>query len=294
MASEPKPRAAPPGTLIFKTREDARVSDTKPAVARKHDPVCDDDDGADISAAAAAYATAKTPEASPYPWWDWVSRNLEYRQNFMRDVIGQVIASERRDTRAALAQEVGAIKRELTVLLHEQITECARALREETREETKAAREQLERDDASMRRELELSKRELTVLREEVALERGLRDLRAEVEEARKAAPKFPAIARDLEAETARLRKELAAVKDRHTRLRADWSQTDYAVGELRKKTEAARAASIEVEFASSSTHFQMKASHPDAARALKEFAREIVNGKADGTIWLPGSAGSA
>jgi hypothetical protein len=188
MASEPKPRAIPPGTLVFKTRDDARVSDTKPAVARKLDPVCDDDDGAGISAAAAAHATAKTPEASPYPWWDWVSRNLEYRQNFMRDVIGQVIASERRDTRAALAQEVGAIKRELTVLLHEQITECARALREETREETKAAREQLERDDASMRRELELSKRELTVLREEVALERGLR---SEVEEERAQVPKL-------------------------------------------------------------------------------------------------------
>jgi hypothetical protein len=77
MTSEPKPRAIPPGTLVFKTRDDARVSDTKPAVARKHDPVCDDDDGADISAAAAAYATAKTPEASPYPWWDWVSRNLK-------------------------------------------------------------------------------------------------------------------------------------------------------------------------------------------------------------------------
>jgi hypothetical protein len=284
MASEPKPRAIPPGTLVFKTRDDARVSDTKPAVARKHDPVCDDDDGADISAAAAAYATAKAPEASPYPWWDWVSRNLEYRQNFMRDVIGQVIASERRDTRAALAQEVGAIKRELTVLLHEQITECARALREETREETKAAREQLERDDASMRRELELSKRELTVLREEVALERGLRDLRSEVEETRRQLPKLPAIVSRLEAEQTRLRQEFAATKDKLARLRTDQSITDYGLPQLRKKTEAAAKAAVQVDVEFETARFTTTL-HPDAAEALRRFAAEVVDAE---QVWLP------
>ena len=60
------------------------------------------------------------------PWWTWVQKNLEYRQNFMRDVIGQVIATERQDTRAALACEANAIKREL----EQQRRELAVSLRE--------------------------------------------------------------------------------------------------------------------------------------------------------------------
>jgi ABC-type uncharacterized transport system substrate-binding protein len=36
-----------------------------------------------------------------------------------------------------------------------------------------------------------------------------------------------------------------------------------------------------------------MKATHPDAAKALKEFATGIINGQTDGTIWLPGPAGA-
>jgi chromosome segregation ATPase len=141
-----------------------------------------------------------------------------------------------------------------------------------------------------LRRELDSLKFEVVALREERKLQRELEGLRLEVAEACKQVPNVPAIARDLKAETARLREELAATQKKLLRLRTDWSQTDYAVGELRKKTEAAAAASVEVEFESSSTHFQMKAAHPDAARALKEFAAEIVSGSADGTIWLPGA----
>jgi len=48
---------------------------------------------------------------------------------------------------------------------------------------------------SAIRRALELRRREFTVLREQVGLERGLRDLRVEVAEARSEVPKFPAIA---------------------------------------------------------------------------------------------------
>ena len=49
--------------------------------------------------------------------------------------------------------------------------------------------------DSAVRRALELRRREFTVLREQVGLERGLRDLRVEVAEARSEVLKFPAIA---------------------------------------------------------------------------------------------------
>jgi hypothetical protein len=73
-----------------------------------------------------------------------------------------------------------------------------------------------------------------------------------------------------------------------------DQSITDYNFREMRKQMDASAGASVELEFESRSSHFQMKANHPDAARALKEFATGIINGQADGTIWLPGSAGTA
>jgi hypothetical protein len=62
------------------------------------------------------------------------------------------------------------------------------------------------------------------------------------------------------------VRQELAATEKKLNRLRTDQSITDHALGELRKAATAARAASIEVEFESSTSHFQMKAAHPDAA----------------------------
>jgi hypothetical protein len=67
-----------------------------------------------------------------------------------------------------------------------------------------------------------------------------------------------------------------------------------YELTQLRKQTQASGEASVELEFESRSAHFQMKATHPDAAKALKEFATGIINGQADGTLWLPGQAGTA
>jgi hypothetical protein len=141
-------------------------------------------------------------------------------------------------------------------------------------------------------------RRELTVLRHEVGVERGLRDLRRQVVAAQKAVPNMPAIVAesisDLEGKQARLERELAKTKERVSRMRVDQSLTTYGLAELRKQAQASSEASIEMEFESRSSHFQMKATHPDAARALKEFATGIINGQTDGTLWLPGQAGTA
>jgi chromosome segregation ATPase len=132
-------------------------------------------------------------------------------------------------------------------------------------------------------------------------LRRELRDLRNEVAEARKQVPKLPAIVAgfdarqaDLEAEQIRFERELAKTKDRLGKMRVDQSITSYNLAELRKQTQASAGASVELEFESRSSHFQKKATHPDAARALKKFAAEIISGQGDGTLWLPGPAGTA
>jgi hypothetical protein len=66
----------PPRVALFsKTRDDARVVETKPEVVREGDLVFEDADIlASFSADATAYATANTPEANPYPWWTWVNK----------------------------------------------------------------------------------------------------------------------------------------------------------------------------------------------------------------------------
>jgi predicted nucleic acid-binding Zn-ribbon protein len=146
-----------------------------------------------------------------------------------------------------------------------------------------------------------LLRRELTVLRQEVGVERGLKDLRREVAKAQRQIPELPAIAaqfdaeqKHLKAKQALLEHELAMTKDKLGKLRVDQSITDYNLREMRKQVDASAGASVELEFENRSSHFQMKATHPDAARALKEFAMGIINGQADGTIWLPGSVGTA
>jgi chromosome segregation ATPase len=135
------------------------------------------------------------------------------------------------------------------------------------------------------KRELALLRRELTVLREEVGLERGLRDLRDEVEEARAKIPKFER----LEAKQARLQCELDATKNKLNRLRTEQSITDYGLSELRKKTEAAARAAVQVDVEFETARFTTTL-HPDAAAALRQFA-EVV-GAQDG--WLSAPAGAA
>ena len=145
-----------------------------------------------------------------------------------------------------------------------------------------------------LKRELELQRRELDVLRMEV----NVKALQEEVRAARAAVPKLPEIVAelisDLESKQVRLERELAKVKDRTGKLKVDQMVAACRVEELRKTVEVNSAASVEVEFESERHHFAMRATHPAAARALKEFATGIINGQADGTLWLPGRAGNA
>jgi chromosome segregation ATPase len=141
----------------------------------------------------------------------------------------------------------------------------------------------------AVKRELELTRRELKALREEVALERSLRDLRSEVEEARKQVPSFPAIAERLEADHQRLRAELDATKNK---MRANQSIAEYGISELRKQAWAAtkKATSVEMKVETES-RFTMRDIDPAAAEALREFAPQIVSARTRGWIFLAGTA---
>jgi hypothetical protein len=142
-----------------------------------------------------------------------------------------------------------------------------------------------------LERELKLLRHEFIVLREDFALARSLHDLRSEVAEARKAVPKLPQIVDEFDARQTELEAENRELKDKFGKLRV---QQSIANCELRKQARASAGSSVELEFESRSAHFQMKATHPDAAKALKEFATGIINGQADGTVWLPGPSGNA
>jgi hypothetical protein len=107
-------------------------------------------------------------------------------------------------------------------------------------------------------------------------------------------AAQFDAEQKQLKAKQARLEHELAMTKDKLGKLRVNQSITDYNLGEMRKQMAASAGASVELEFESRSSHFQMKATHPDTARALKEFAGQIIDGQRNGTLWLPGRADNA
>jgi hypothetical protein len=133
-------------------------------------------------------------------------------------------------------------------------------------------REHTEREVGTLKRELELMRRELAALREQLGLERGLRDLRGEVEEARKQTPKFPAIASRLEADQELLWSELEAAK---RKLRMNELITNASLCSLRKQPAATRtAASVELKLEeTSSSHFVMQTIHPAAAKALQDFA---------------------
>jgi hypothetical protein len=90
------------------------------------------------------------------------------------------------------------------------------------------------------------------------------------------------------------LERELAKTKDRLGKVRVNQSIAEYKLSEMSKQMETSSKASVEMEFESTSSRFQMKAAHPDAAKALKEFATQIIDGTRDGTLWLPGQAGTA
>jgi chromosome segregation ATPase len=125
---------------------------------------------------------------------------------------------------------------------------------------------------AALKRQIQLLEREVTQLREQVALERGLRDLRTEVEVARAEVPKLPAIAARLERGQARLERELETTQQKLKRTRVDQRIADHQLTKLREATEQ-RAASVEMKFETTVSSFRMHEIHPDAARAMKNFA---------------------
>jgi chromosome segregation ATPase len=207
-------------------------------------------------------------------------------------------ARSARSTEAAESSKTSAVAREAECEMTDDLREVLVGIIVELRRERRA---EIQEKVDPLERELKLLRHEFVILREDVALSRKLHDLHDEIAEARKQVPKLPAIvdqfdARqcDLEAEQARLERELAKTKDRLGKVRVNQSITDYNLKEMRKQMDVSAGASVELEFESRSAHFQMKATHPDAARALKEFAGQIIDGQRDGTLWLPGRAGNA
>jgi hypothetical protein len=129
---------------------------------------------------------------------------------------------------------------------------------------------------ATLKRELDQTRQELTVLREQVGLERGLAALRSEVDAARAQVPKVPAIAARLEAGQAQLRRDVEATKGKLNRLRVDQSIADHSLAELSKAT-AARAAVLETKIETTISSFTMREVHPEARTALRNFAADAL-----------------
>jgi len=141
-----------------------------------------------------------------------------------------------------------------------------------------------------LKRENELLQREVTQLREQVGLERGLKDLRSEVEQARSEVPKLPTVVQRLEEGQARLHGEIATTKDALKRVRIDQSLTDRRLSKLSEAT-AARSTAMEMKI--ERTSFEMREVDPAAAAALRNFATATLGARQDEKIWiLPGPAG--
>ena len=134
-------------------------------------------------------------------------------------------------------------------------------------------------------------RRELTVLREEVGLERGLKDLRTEVAKAQRQVAKLPAIEAKLraeahitkgrvDAEQAQLRHELEATKRQVTMLKARQSSFHFSLEQALSGSQTS-----EVEYQTSEERVIIRNQmHPEAARALREFAEQVIIGFPVGT----------
>jgi hypothetical protein len=135
--------------------------------------------------------------------------------------------------------------------------------------------------------------------REHCEREVGLRKLQDDVADAQKQVPTVPAIVArfdaeqsGLKAEQARLQRELEATTKKVGRLRVDQALGDYSISQLRKETEASKAASIELE--TSTSRFVMRNINPVAARTLRDFAAQVIDARDGGAVWLSGPAGTA
>jgi protein tyrosine/serine phosphatase len=88
------------------------------------------------------------------------------------------------------------------------------------------------------------------------------------------------------------VRRELEVTAKKVSRLRVDQSLADYSISQLRKETEASKAASIELE--TSTSRFVMHNIDPVAARTLREFAAQVIDARDGGAVWLSAPAGVA
>jgi hypothetical protein len=198
---------------------------------------------------------ATTRGNSQQPWWEWVDARMEHR-----------LAAYSREIEQAVGQVIGEVRAQM--------------------------RERCDREVGFVKRDLELTRRELAVLRHEVGVERGLRDLRRQVVAAQKAVPNVPAIEarldeenKRLKAKPARLEHELEVTQDKLGKVRVNQSITDYNLSQMRKEAAASKASTVEMELQTSTSRLVMRDIHPTAVKALREFAAQAV---ADGaTVWF-------
>jgi chromosome segregation ATPase len=204
-------------------------------------------------------------EDANLPWWEWVQKHCDFRARAMQEAVGECLAHFQKEARDHCDRECTLMNRELAI----------------TRKEGDARADAMARELAATKRELELLKQEFVILREQVGLAEGLRSLRTEVEDARAQMPQIPATITRLEAAQMHLEREVDKTKNRLGKARVDQSMTTYQLGELRKELDAkvkAATAAVELKL-DQTTSFEMRALHPDAAAALKQFAREVIDG---------------
>lgn len=247
-------RAAP--TLTFKTIDDARIS-PKPVVV--------------------------SPKVAPNEteiWWQWTAKHVAHTRaeikrehacefRALRDAVGEVIGIKARDLRAHATREIAALRSEvekqveldaLTTQLRRQAAEVAQKQRDA---------------------EVDLLKREVAVLREQIGLQKELEELRKQVVVAKSEIPSVPAIEarvdakqRQIAAEQEHLKEELVKQKDRIGRLRVDHSLTDYRLSTFMEEQETGKA---DIQFEVNTSRFTLRDIHPEAAQALKDFAKQVV-----------------
>jgi predicted RNase H-like nuclease (RuvC/YqgF family) len=182
-------------------------------------------------------------------------------------------------------------------------------------------------------REIRSLRREIKMLRDEVGLERGLENLKAQVDEARQQARNHEVESLQRELGTLRneielklsLKSDLAAarteveelrqrapsfehqlnglqghiekVQKTTLRLRAEHSTLEYQQkqldAELSQMKRKAASAAV-VEFETSTSRITVGNLHPDAANALREFASQVIDAEDGGAILFSGSVGTA
>jgi chromosome segregation ATPase len=241
--------------ILARSRAILAGEQTKVQDASSHDVPADDDGGAEVTAA----------EAANLPWWEWVQKHCDFRARAMQEAVGECLAHFQKEARDHCDRECTLMNRELAI----------------TRKEGDARADAMARELAATKRELELLKQQFVILREQVGLAEGLRSLRTEVEDARAQMPQIPATVTRLEAAQMHLEREVDKTKNRLAKARVDQSMTTYKLGELRKELDAkvkAATAAVELKL-EQTTSFEMRALHPDAAAALKQFAREVIDG---------------